>query len=214
MAVLPVRTRAVLRTDLKSVLNTLQDFLSGATDLLSGADNVNLIERSRELDRTVEKARTTIEPLTHPVSLASRRDFGTHVLTTLDRMAFRARSIAVRAEPAMLAGDARLTVLIEKSRSDIDVLLEAIDSGSTRRVLDHGTGTGEMVVTHASDSAEARSVFTSLDRLDQWIVELGKALGVAEAESVQPAVRRRTVPVPSATDSITSTSEEIVRRST
>lgn len=214
VVVLPVRTRTVLRTDLKAVLEVLRKFLTGVEELLSGEENVNVIELSRELDRAVEKVRTTVEPLTHPISLSSRRDFGTYVVTTLDRMSYRVRALAVRAEPALLATDPRLTILIDRLSGNVDVLLGAIASGSTRRTLDHDTGSAGTIVIRDTDGPDARSVLSSLDRLDEWIVALGRALGVKTAESVQPTVRRRTVSGGSGADSITSTSEGTVRRST
>ncbi|MFD2417173.1 FUSC family protein [Amycolatopsis pigmentata] len=214
VVVLPVRTRTVLRTDLKGVLQALRTFLTGAEDLLSGEENISVIELSRELDRAVEKVRTTVEPLTHPISLSSRRDYGTYVVTTLDKMSYRVRDLAVHAEPALLAGDERLTVLIDRLTGNVDVLLDAIESGTTRRTLDHDTGSAQTIVVRDADGPDTRSVLSGLDRLDEWIVALGRALGVKTTESVQPTVRRRTVSTGPGTDSITSTSERTVRRST
>jgi uncharacterized membrane protein YccC len=187
IVVLPVRTRTVLRTDLESVLENLRDLLTSAEDVLSGRENVNVIELSRELDRAVEKVRTTAEPLTHPINLSSRRYYGFYLLTTVDRIAFRARTIAARVEPGLLAGDDRLTALVDRITGNVGILLEAIESGSTRRRLDRDPETS---LTHETGDPEARAMLISLDRVDEGIVALGKALGVETAEP--PAKPRRT----------------------
>ncbi|WP_243770303.1 FUSC family protein [Amycolatopsis acidicola] len=211
MAVLPVRTRTVLRSDLDAVLDDVTAFVEQVEVLLSGRENVNVIELSRELDRSVEKARTTIEPLTHPMSLSSRRDYGSYVLTALDRISFRARHVAARAEPGMFAGQERLEALTDRIIHNVEVLREAIGEGSTQQKLDRDT---ETPLTHDSDDARQRSVLTSLGRLDEGIVALGRVFEVPTTESVQPNVRRRTESSQAVADRVTSISEEPVRRST
>jgi uncharacterized membrane protein YccC len=203
VAVLPVRTRTVLRTDMEAVLTALRDFLEETETLLSGQGNVNVIELSRELDRAVERVRATVEPLTHPISLASRRDYGSYVVTTLERIAFRARHVAARSEPGLLAGDDRLTDVVDRTTANIDILLEAIRSGTQGR-LDRDTDTP---LTRDSDGARARSVLLSLSRLDEGVIALGRVFDVTATESVQPNVRRRTRSASAEADSITSTSE-------
>jgi uncharacterized membrane protein YccC len=188
IAVLPVRTRTVLLSDMESVLDDLHSFLDAVEVLLSGQDNVNVIELSRELDRSIERVRTTIEPMTHPISLSSRRDYGSYVLTSLDRISFRARHVAARAEPGLFAGEDRLTDLIDRITANIDVLSEAIRSGVQGR-LDRDT---ETPVTRESDDQQRRSVLSSLGRVDEGIIALGRAFDVPAAESVQANVRRRT----------------------
>ncbi|WP_246127830.1 FUSC family protein [Amycolatopsis rhizosphaerae] len=203
IAVVPVRTRTVLRSDLESVLADLRDFLEAAESLLTGRENVNVIELSRELDRSVEQVRTTVEPLTHPMSVNSRRDYGSYVLTTLDRISFRARHVAARAEPGLLSADDRLTTLTGRLIGNIGILLEAVGNGTQRR-LDRG---GETSVTTREDTAQARSVLLSLSRLDEAVIALGRVFGVRSTESVQANVRRRTRSVSAGTDSITNTSD-------
>ncbi|MTD58786.1 FUSC family protein [Amycolatopsis pithecellobii] len=210
VAVLPVRTRTVLRSDFKAVLAALHEFLDQAEVLLSGQDNVNIIELSRELDRTVEQVRTTIEPLIHPISLASRRSYGSYVVTTLDRIAFRVRHVAARAEPGLLAGDDRLTELVDRVTQNVEVLAETLD-GATPRKLDRDT---ETPITVESDSRHARSVLTSLSRLDEAVLVLGRVFEVPAAESVKPGVGRRTASAQAAADRVTDRSQENVRRST
>jgi uncharacterized membrane protein YccC len=222
VVVLPVRTRTVLLEDMADVLADLREFLTGAEGLLSGRDNVIVIELSRELDRAVEQVRTTVEPLTHPISVSRRRDYGRYVLTTLDRIAFRARHVAARAEPGLLAGDERAGKLIERMSGNIDILLEALTSRTQRRLVRNE----ETTITRTSDDPHTRSVLSSLGRLDEGIIALGRALDV-EAQSVQPSqpsgeaadgvrdtVRRRTRAAQAQADSITNTSEKPVRRST
>ncbi|WP_236792922.1 FUSC family protein [Amycolatopsis sp. GM8] len=210
IAVLPVRTRTVLRGDLDTVLTKLHEFLDQAEVLLSGHENVNIIELSRELDRAIEQVRTTAEPLTHPISLSSRRSYGSYVLTTLDRMAFRVRHIAARAEPGLLAGDERLTELVDRITHNVEVLGESLDGG-TQQKLDRDT---ETPVTAGSDGSQVRSVLRSFGRLDEGVIALGRVFEVPAAESVKPGVGRRTASPQAAADRVTNTSEANVRRST
>jgi uncharacterized membrane protein YccC len=210
VAVLPVRTRTVLREDLGAVLDDLHEFLDQAEVLLSGRENVNIIELSRELDRAIEQVRTTIEPLTHPMSLSSRRDYGSYVLTTLDRISFRARLIAARAEPGLFAGDERLTELVDRITHNVEVLAESV-RGGTQRKLDRDT---ETPITRDADDRQTRWVLTSLGRLDEGVIALGRVFEVPAAESVKPGVGRRTGSAQAEADRVTSTSEENVRRST
>ena len=209
IAVLPVRTRTVLRTDMEKVLGNLHEFLDQAELLLSGRENVNVIDLSRELDRSIETVRTTIEPLTHPISLASRRDYGGYVLATLDRISFRTRHIAARAEPGLLAGDDRLTTLVDRLTANIDVLVEAL-RGGTQQHLDRDT---ETRLTEEGDDAQVRSMLSSFSRLDGGVIALGRAFEVPAAESVQVNVRRRTVSAPPEADRVRPISEENVHRS-
>ncbi|TNC19619.1 FUSC family protein [Amycolatopsis alkalitolerans] len=209
IAVLPVRTRTVLRSDLEAVLTDLHEFLDQAELLLSGRENINVIDLSRQLDRAIEQVRTTVEPLTHPISLASRRTYGSYVLTTLDRIGFRARNVAARAEPGLFAGDERLTELIDRITHNVDVLLEAV-GGGTQRKLDRDTETS---ITAGTDSRHARSVLTSLGRLDEALIALGRVFEVQATESVKPGVGRRTGSSQAAADRVTTTSEENVHRS-
>ncbi|OXM74907.1 MULTISPECIES: FUSC family protein [Amycolatopsis] len=211
--VVPVRTRTVMVSDIDAALVDLCEFLSSAEALLSGRENVNVIELSRELDRSVEKVRTTIEPLTHPISLASRRDYGWYVMSTLERLAFRARQIAARSEPGLLPADDRLSAVVERISRNIDVLRDALD-GDERGRLVRNTATPE---TRETDNAPARSVLTSLGRLEAGIIALGRAFEVPVAEparSVQQNVRRRTASAQAEGDRVTSTSQDSVRRST
>lgn len=210
VAVLPRRTRTVLRGDLEKVLDDLHQFLDQVEALLLGHENVNVIELSRELDRAIESVRTTVEPLTHPINLSSRRDFGSYVLTTLDRISFRARLIAARAEPGLLAGDERLIELVDRITGNLEVLADSLHGG-TQRTLDRDT---ETPITRDSDDRQTRWVLTSLGRLDEGVVSLGRVFDVPAAESVKQGVGRRTGSAQAEADRVTSTSEENVRRST
>ncbi|GLY66714.1 FUSC family protein [Amycolatopsis taiwanensis] len=178
VAVLPVRMRTVLRTNLEEVLEALRDLVTGAEDLMSGRENINVIELSRELDRAVETVRTTLEPLTHPMNVVSRRYYTSYVLSALNGIAFRARNLAARAEPGLLAADDRLTEFVDRITGNIDVIAEAIETGTARNRLDHDPGAPAI---RKSDDSEIRAVLTSLDRLDEWIVALGRALGIETA---------------------------------
>ncbi|MDQ0381663.1 FUSC family protein [Amycolatopsis thermophila] len=213
VVVVPVRTRTVMVSDIDAVLVDLCEFLASAEALLSGRENVSVIELSRELDRAVEKVRTTIEPLTHPISLASRRDYGWYVLSALERIGFRARQIAARSEPGLLPADDRLTGVVERISRNIDVLRDRLD-GDERGKLVRNTAVPE---TRETDNATARSVLTSLGRMEAGIIALGRAFEVPvedSTRSVQQNVRRRTTSAQAEGDKVTSTSQESVRRST
>ncbi|WP_091676397.1 FUSC family protein [Amycolatopsis marina] len=178
VVIVPVRTRAVMLDDLRDVLTELREFLDRATGLLSGTENVNVIELSRELDRAVGRLRVTVEPLTHPVNLSARRDYGWYVLSGAEALAFRARHIAARAQPGLLAGQQPLLrELVDRIERNVDTLIEITNDPSSagRRVLCRATGEppGE-----AAPEIAQRSVLSSLGRLDAGVLALGPAFGV------------------------------------
>ncbi|UMP04706.1 FUSC family protein [Amycolatopsis sp. EV170708-02-1] len=184
VVIVPVRTRAVMLDDVSALLEELDEFVEKAAGLLSGAENVSVIEKSRDLDRAVDKVRTTIEPLTHPVNLSSRRDYGWHVLTTVETIAFRARHVAARSQAGLLLNEAdRLRLYTGRIRANIAVLREAIGdpggSGHGTLVRDDGTPVADRI-----DDPRARSVLTSLGHLDETVIALGRVFGV---EATDPA---------------------------
>ncbi|WP_410615267.1 FUSC family protein [Amycolatopsis sp. lyj-109] len=189
VVIVPVRTRAVMLDDIAAVLDDLEEFLEHTCGLLAGEENVNIIELSRDLDRSVEQVRTTIEPLTHPVNLRSaRRDYGWHVLTTLETIAFRARHVAARAQPGQLTGaDAdRLRRFTGRLLANIDVLRTALDApgGPTPGTLVRDDGTP---VSDRVEAAETRAVLSSLSHLDEALVSLGRVFGVEATDPRTPA---------------------------
>ncbi len=184
VVIVPVRTRAVMLDDIAGVLDELEEFLEHTGGLLAGTENVAIIELSRDLDRAVEKVRTTVEPLTHPVNLSSaRRDYGWHVLTTLETIAFRARHVAARAQPGLLAGgDAdRLGLFTGRLLANIDVLRRALAApgGPTPGTLVRDDGTP---VSDRVGHAETRAVLSSLSHLDETLIALGRVFGVGATE--------------------------------
>ncbi|MFJ7214320.1 FUSC family protein [Amycolatopsis sp. NPDC098790] len=189
VVIVPVRTRSVMLDDICSVLDELEEFLQHTRDLLAGEENVNIIELSRDLDRAVEQVRTTVEPLTHPVNLRSaRRDYGWHVLTTLETIAFRARHVAARAQPGMLAGPDtdRLRQFTGRLLANIDVLRKALDApgGPTPGTLVRDDGTP---VSDRVDQAETRAVLSSLSHLDEALVSLGRVFDLQATDPRAPA---------------------------
>ncbi|UUV31936.1 FUSC family protein [Amycolatopsis roodepoortensis] len=186
VVIVPVRTRAVMLDDVSALLEELDEFVEKAAGLLSGAENVSVIEKSRDLDRAVDKVRTTIEPLTHPVNLSSRRDYGWHVLTTVETIAFRARHVAARSQAGLLLNEAdRLLLYTGRIRENIAVLRKAIgDPGGSAHgtlIRDDGTPVADRI-----DDPRARSVLTSLGHLDETVIALGRAFGV-EATDPEPS---------------------------
>ncbi|MER6666174.1 FUSC family protein [Amycolatopsis japonica] len=186
VVIVPVRTRAVMLDDVSALLEELDEFVEKTAGLLSGAENVSVIEKSRDLDRAVDKVRTTIEPLTHPVNLSSRRDYGWHVLTTVETIAFRARHVAARSQAGLLLNEAdRLLLYTGRIRANIAVLREAIGdpggSGHGTLVRDDGTPVADRI-----DDPRARSVLTSLGHLDETVIALGRVFGV-EATDPEPS---------------------------
>lgn len=191
VVIVPVRTRSVMLDDVAAVLDDLEEFLEHTRGLLAGEENVNIIELSRDLDRSVDQVRTTIEPLTHPVNLRSaRRDYGWHVLTTLETIAFRARHVAARAQPGQLTGaDAdRLRQFTGRLLANIDVLRTALNApgGPTPGTLVRDDGTP---VSDRVEAAETRAVLSSLSHLDEALVSLGRVFGV-EATDPRAPLRR------------------------
>ncbi|RSN19589.1 FUSC family protein [Streptomyces sp. WAC 05977] len=189
VVIVPVRTRAVMLDDVSALLEELDEFVEKAAGLLSGAENVSVIEKSRDLDRAVDKVRTTIEPLTHPVNLSSRRDYGWHVLTTVETIAFRARHVAARSQAGLLLNEAdRLLLYTGRIRENIAVLRKAIgDPGGSAHgtlIRDDGTPVADRI-----DDPRARSVLTSLGHLDETVIALGRAFGV-EATDPEPSGNR------------------------
>lgn len=179
----PVRTRAVMLDDVAEVLRQLSDFLEAAGELLSGRENVNVIELSRQLDRAVDKVRTTVEPLTHPINVSSaRRDYGWHVVTTLDSVAFHVRRIAARAQAGLLATDERLDARITRIAGNVDVLLEAAKQPSmgTDRTLTRGQ---DAPPGDIADEARTRWLLSSFGQLDSALIALGRAFDVDSSGS-------------------------------
>ncbi|WP_181772832.1 FUSC family protein [Amycolatopsis pittospori] len=184
VVIVPVRTRAVMLDDVSTLLEELDEFVEKAAGLLSGAENVSVIEKSRDLDRAVDQVRTTIEPLTHPVNLSSRRDYGWHVLTTVETIAFRARHVAARSQAGLLVNEAdRLLLYTGRIRENIAVLGRAIGdpggSGHGTLVRDDGTPVSDRI-----EDPRARSVLTSLGHLDETVIALGRAFGVAATDPI------------------------------
>ncbi|EOD58988.1 FUSC family protein [Amycolatopsis vancoresmycina] len=189
VVIVPVRTRSVMLDDIAEVLDDLEEFLGHTRGLLAGEENVNVIELSRDLDRSVEQVRTTVEPLTHPVNLRSaRRDYGWHVLTTLETIAFRARHVAARAQPGQLTGtDAdRLRRFTGRLLANIDVLRKALAApgGPTPGTLVRDDGTP---VSDRVEQAETRAVLSSLSHLDEALVALGRVFGLEATDPRTPA---------------------------
>ncbi|MEV5716559.1 FUSC family protein [Amycolatopsis mediterranei] len=189
VVIVPVRTRSVMLDDIAAVLDDLEEFLEHTRGLLAGEENVSIIELSRDLDRSVDQVRTTIEPLTHPVNFRSaRRDYGWHVLTTLETIAFRARHVAARAQPGQLIGpDAdRLRQFTGRLLANIDVLRTALNApgGPTPGTLVRDDGTP---VSDRVQAAETRAVLSSLSHLDEALVSLGRVFGVEATDPRAPA---------------------------
>ncbi|ASR39316.1 hypothetical protein BAY61_15360 [Prauserella marina] len=207
LVVVPVRTRSVLLDDVATVLEDLREFAGTTTELLTGRDNVNVIELSRQLDRDVEQVRTTVEPLTHPINpRGARRDYGWYVVDTLTAIAFRTRHVAARAQPGLLAAPElaeRFEPFMARLDHNIGVLLDAV----------RGKGTTRLLPSQRNDplsegTPEARVVLAGLGKLDEAVLALGKAFDLDQpapepddgAQSVQ--VRRRTHTDQAAPDSI------------
>jgi uncharacterized membrane protein YccC len=214
IVIVPVRTREVLLDDLAEVLEDLREFLDNATGLLSGRENVNIIELARDLDRGVEQVRTTVEPLTHPINVSSaRRDYGWHVLTTLETITFQARNVAARSQPGALCDQDRFPSFISRIIANVETVLEAVRApGRTSRslVLDDGTPVSDEI-----EDPQARSVLTSLGQLDNAVIALGRMFGVDVTDpprSIKPTVSGRTRSAQAAADSIASTNTEPVSR--
>jgi hypothetical protein len=187
VVIVPVRTRTVMLDDIGAVLDDLEEFLERTCSLLAGEENVDIVELSRDLDRAVEQVRVTVEPLIHPINLfGGRRDYGRHVLTTLDTIAFRARHVAARAEPGQLAGaDAeRLRLFTGRLLSNADALRTVLGGKRAVMIRDDGTPVADRV-----SDAETRAVLSSLSHLDEALIALGRIFDVPATEPAGGSAR-------------------------
>ncbi|OZM72872.1 hypothetical protein CFN78_11420 [Amycolatopsis antarctica] len=175
--IVPVRTRSVMLDDVAATLEELREFVVQATVLLSGKDNVSIIALSRDIDRSIAQVRTTVEPLTHPINVSSsRRDYGWYVLSGLETIGLRARHVAARAQPGLLADDHGLREVSGRLIAAVDVLLTAVRAPGEAVAGSLAAPSGLPPAAAAAD-AQQRSVLAGLEQLDGAVVALGRAFG-------------------------------------
>lgn len=171
--IVPVRTRSVIRDQVADALDELRGFVEQSAKLLTGEENVNVVQLARDVDRAVAQVRKTIEPLTHPINLNSaRRTYGWYVLSGLETITHQVRHIAARAQPGLLAGDEKFPARVEGLLGNIDLVLSVLRSPTaTARRLTAPNATADGNPRH-------RSFLTGVDQLDAAVTALGKAFGL------------------------------------
>ncbi|MQA10291.1 MAG: FUSC family protein [Pseudonocardiaceae bacterium] len=182
LVIVPIRTRQALSDQVVAVLEAVRNFVRHAQDLLSGVENVNLIEQARTLDREIGTLRSQVEPVTHPFNpYRGQREHGWYVQAALDTCAFYARDLAVRAEPAMLSGDDRLVRAAGAVAGNLDVMLAGL--------RDEQAPAGGMrpadVLSTPDDRPAIRAALDDLTRLDSSVFSVARALGVPESADTE-----------------------------
>lgn len=178
--IVPIRTRQATRDQVLTILEELRTFVSQAQDLLSGKENLSLIEQARTVDREVGKLRGLVEPLTHPFNLyRGQRQYGWYIQAALETCAFYARDVAVRAEPGLLSGDERLPVAAHQVLDGLDHVLGELSERPAHQPVARPESTGQ----GTEDDPTALAVLDDLARLDSSVHGLARALGVTEDDA-------------------------------
>ncbi|GAA3438170.1 FUSC family protein [Kutzneria kofuensis] len=196
--VLPTKTRTIIKEDVAAVLQALRQFIQDATGLLRDADNVDLIDQSREIDKKLADLRKAAEPMTHVISpYRNQRSELRHMLAILGSAAYHARNLAANAEPALLAQDDRLPRTSGRIAENLSRLIGAVGgddgAGGRERVV-----AGDALSTHVrprhlaegnaeADDAVGRRIMASVDHLDELVVALARPLGLADDTETEPA---------------------------
>jgi uncharacterized membrane protein YccC len=196
--ILPTKTGEAAARDVTTFLTALRTFLDRARAMLLDGEIVNLIDESREVDRSLQTLTATVTPLTHRLSpFRGRRNALSYLLTLLDMCAFRARTLAVGAETAALADHPAFSEAVSRVQLNLDRLLAALDdTDATRKRLSSGSGlAGEEDAAPAD--ATGRRLLVYFDRLDAAILALGRPV---DALRGRPASDRDSDPAPSRAD--------------
>lgn len=215
IVVLPTSTIGKLRTELITVLRTLQQFVEHAVQLLVEGESVDLIDAARDIDRELATLRLTAHPLVHRISpFRARRDDVGYALTLLAACAFYARSLATNAESACLSADERLVTTGLRISRNLDQLVESVEQHGSARPLVAGDMLSVAPAGPADSPAQAQSprrrrILDGLDRLDEMIMALARPLDLP-AEPRRPEHARE----PAATEVTSRSRAESTTEST
>ncbi|MFD8422557.1 FUSC family protein [Streptomyces sp. NPDC059466] len=185
--VLPVHTDR--RTDelLATVLRRLGDVTGAAVDQLSGGPALDLLDRARDLDKALDDLRSSVQPLTHPITpLRSRRQTARYLVALLETCAYHARSLAATAEllphSKTVAADPRLRRAGRRIAHNIEVLVARVEDDDTEGVAETGASLAALLEPEGPDGPRHDRVTTRvlrhLQRLDEGVVGLARPLGV------------------------------------
>ncbi|TXS61373.1 FUSC family protein, partial [Streptomyces sp. me109] len=185
--ILPVHTDR--RTDelLATVLRRLGDVTGAAVDQLSGGPSLDLLDRARDLDKALDDLRSSVQPLTHPITpLRSRRQTARYLVALLETCAYHARSLAATAEllphSKSVAADPRLRRAGRRIAQNIEVLVARVEDDDTEGVAETGASLAALLEPDGPDGPRHDRVTTRvirhLQRLDEGVVGLARPLGV------------------------------------
>ncbi|MFG2476117.1 FUSC family protein [Streptomyces fagopyri] len=185
--VLPVHTDR--RTDelLATVLRRLGDVTGAAVDQLSGGPALDLLDTARDLDKALDDLRSSVQPLTHPITpLRSRRQTARYLVALLETCAYHARSLAATAEllpqSKTVAADPRLRRAGRRIAHNIEVLVARVEDDDTEGVAETGASLAALLEPEGPDGPRHDRVTTRvlrhLQRLDEGVVGLARPLGV------------------------------------
>ncbi|MEU6649434.1 FUSC family protein [Streptomyces sp. NPDC046900] len=185
--VLPVHTDRRTNELLTSVLEQLADVTDAAVDQLSGGPAADLLDKARDLDRTLADLAAATQPLTHPITpLRARRDTARYVVALLETCGYHARSLAATAEllpeHPSIAADPRLRGAGMRIVGNIRAIAAHVaDEGSTARI-ETGPSIASMLQPGTLGAPRydrvTDRVLRHLQRLDEVVAGLARPLGV------------------------------------
>ena len=173
LLVLPVSTRAVIRTGLHGYLQALRSFATSLGTHLADPDtDVRLRADSRALDHALFQTRLVAS---HLVPHSARRQRADAVLDRLSGGARQVRTIVghVPPSPSRPGVVTTVTPLIETLTTTIAALDRRVDGGG----LPESTGSGKHVHRLRSrltaDDADLARMLTALHDLDRCLISIG-----------------------------------------
>lgn len=174
MFVLPTRTAAVMGEKLVAALRSLRDFLGDAEQMLAEGEAVNLIERSREVDRDVDDLVASASPLLYRMSpFRGRRDVLSYLVSVVELCAYRARTLASAAETAALANLPGFSENVRRVQINLDRLVARVTGDGPRKRLAAGAGLADGRRWQPRSRIGHR-LLVYFDRLDDAVVALAR----------------------------------------
>ncbi|MEU8589185.1 FUSC family protein [Streptomyces sp. NPDC048664] len=186
--ILPVDTDRRTNELLATVLDRLAEVTDAAVDQLSGGPARDLLDKARDLDQALADLRSSVRPLTHPITpMRGRRDTARYVVAMLETCAYHARALAATAEllpehpsiaadPRLRAAGRRITGTIEaigaRVKDPRSIAAVGAAGSSIVAMLEPGT-----LAAPRYDRVTDR-VLRHLQRLDEAVSGLARPLGV------------------------------------
>ncbi|WP_308203946.1 FUSC family protein [Goodfellowiella coeruleoviolacea] len=179
--VLPTRTGSAAREEVAELLNGLSEFVGHAEDVLAHGEQLNLIEKSRELDRRFGDLERIVEPLLHRFNpFRDRRDTLSYLVVVLELVLYHARNLATAAETAALAGHPGVTGAMGRIRENLARMAAvASDRGDRDRTQDRTLVVGPSLSSEPGElNPAAKRVLSYLDRFDEASLGLARPLAM------------------------------------